>query len=59
MLKKYKKNPTDATILTEYTEAAQKAIKMQNEAANCTDAKYAAQLTKIATKIANAAAELQ
>jgi len=59
MLKKYKKNPTDATILTEYTEAAQKAIKMQNEAANCTDAKYASQLTKIATKIANAAAELQ
>jgi hypothetical protein len=59
LLKKYKKDPSDASILTEYTEAAQKAIEMQNNVANCTDVKYATKLTKIATKIANAAADLQ
>lgn len=59
LLKKYKKDPSDASILNEYTESAQKAIEMQNNVTNCTDAKYASKLTKIATKIANAAADLQ
>ena len=59
MLKKYKNNPSDASILTEYTEVSQKAIEMQTEAANCTDAKYAAKLTQIAAKLAKAAEELQ
>lgn len=56
ILKKYKANPTDASILTEYTEMASKAASMQTDASNCTDAKYAAKLTKLNTKIANAAA---
>jgi len=59
MLKKYKDDPSDASILTEYTEVSQKAIEMQTEAANCTDAKYAAKLTQIAAKLAKAAEELQ
>jgi len=55
LLKKYKAHPTDASILTEYTEAAQKAAKMQTNASSCTDAKYASKLLDIANKIAKAA----
>ena len=55
LIKKYKANPTDASILSEYTEAVDKASKMQTEASNCTDAKYATKLMDIANKIAKAA----
>lgn len=55
IIKKYKLNPTDPTILSEYTTAASKAIKMQTEASNCTDSKYASKLAQIASKIAMAA----
>jgi hypothetical protein len=55
LLKKYKANPTDASILTEYTEAAQKAADMQTNASSCTDPKYATKLMELANKIAKAA----
>lgn len=55
LLKKYKENPTDETILTEYTEASQKAIALQTDASNCTDASYANKLLEIGNKIAKAA----
>lgn len=55
LLKKYKANPTDATILTEYTEAVSKAAELQTNATSCTDAKYATKLMEIASKISKAA----
>lgn len=55
LMKKYKSNPTDASILNEYTEAAQKAAKMQTDASNCNDPKYASKLMELANKIAKAA----
>lgn len=55
LLKKYKANPTDASILSEYTEAAQKAAEMQTDASSCSDPKYAAKLMDLANKIAKAA----
>jgi hypothetical protein len=55
LLKKYKANPTDASILSEYTEAAQKAAEMQTDASSCTDPKYATKLMELANKIAKAA----
>jgi len=55
VLKKYKADPTDATILTEYTEMVQKAAEMQEGAENCTDPKYATKLMEIANKMAKAA----
>jgi hypothetical protein len=55
ILKKYKANPMDASILAEYTEMASKAATMQADAANCTDAKYASKLAKLASKVASAA----
>ena len=55
LLKKYKANPSDASILTEYTEAAQKAMEMQKDASSCTDPDYASKLMEIANKIAKAA----
>ncbi len=55
ILKKYKANPTDASILSEYTEVAQKAMDMQRDASSCTDPAYASKLMQIANKIAQAA----
>jgi hypothetical protein len=54
LLKKYKANPTDASILSEYTEAAQKAAAMQTDASSCTDPKYASELMELANKMAKA-----
>lgn len=58
ILKKYKANPTDASIMIEYTEMASKASTMQTDAANCSDAKYATKLMRLNTKIATAATGL-
>jgi hypothetical protein len=58
IIKKMKANPSDMSIMTEYTEMASKAAEMQTGAADCTDAKYAAKLMKLSTKIANAASGL-
>lgn len=55
LLKKYKANPTDPSILSEYTEAAQKATEMQTDASSCTDPEYATKLMELANKIAKAA----
>jgi flagellum-specific peptidoglycan hydrolase FlgJ len=54
-MKKYKANSSDPSILTEYTEAAQKAMDMQKDASSCTDPAYASKLMEIANKIAKAA----
>ena len=54
VLKKYKANPSDTSILTEYTELAQKASEMQSQASDCTDPKYATKLMELASKIAKA-----
>ena len=55
IIKKMKANPSDMSIMTEYTEMASKAATMQTDAANCTDAKYASKLLKLASKMASAA----
>jgi hypothetical protein len=55
LLKKYKANPTDSGILSDYSEAAQKATEMQTNASNCTDAKFSLKLLEIANKITKAA----
>lgn len=56
IIKKMKANPSDMSIMTEHTEMASNAATMQSDAADCTDAKYVAKLSKLATKMANAAA---
>jgi hypothetical protein len=55
VLKKYKANPSDTSILTEYTELAQKASEMQSQANDCTDPKYATRLLQLSNKMAKAA----
>lgn len=55
VVKKYKANPSDTSILTEYTELAQKASEMQSQASDCTDPKYASRLLELSNKIAKAA----
>ena len=52
--RKMKANPTDMTILSEYTEMASKATTMQSKAGDCTDAIYADKIAKLATKLAKA-----
>lgn len=54
IMKKYKKNPSDPTIVAEYTEMAQKASAMQESAAKCTDPKYSAEMLKLAQKMVDA-----
>lgn len=55
VLKKYKANPSDASILSEYTKMAQKASKLQANSSSCSnDAKYAAKLMELSNKIAKA-----
>ena len=56
IIKKMKANPTDMTILSEYTEMAKNAATMQTKAGNCADSKYTTKLTKLGTKMAKAAA---
>jgi hypothetical protein len=54
ILKKYKNNPSDMSILKEYTDCMQEAKDMQTKAQDCNDPKYATKLKNIATKIAEA-----
>lgn len=55
VLKKYKANPTDASILNEYTEAVQKASEIQSNISSCSDAQYASKIMELNNKIAKAA----
>ena len=54
IMKKYKNNPSDMSILKEYTDCMQEAKDMQTKAQDCNDPKYATKLKNIATKIAEA-----
>ncbi|MBM3161448.1 MAG: hypothetical protein FJZ66_08940 [Bacteroidetes bacterium] len=56
IMKKYKANPTDPSILQDYSEMATKASDMQSSASNCTaDPAVAARIKKALEKIAKAA----
>lgn len=55
LVKKYKTNPTDASIISEYTEAAQKANEMGNKVSLCTDTKYVEKLLELQNKLSKAA----
>lgn len=55
-MKKYKANPSDMTILSEYSEMMQKASEMQESSVDCAaDPAVAARVTKVLSKIAKAA----
>lgn len=54
LVKKRRANPTDPSILIEYTDAAAKALVMQKDAKACTDAEHAAKIMEIANRIAKA-----
>lgn len=54
IMKKYKANPNDASIVNEYSEAAQKAAEMGNKVPLCTDTKYAEKLLELQNKLAKA-----
>ena len=54
VLKKYKANPTDASIFTEYSEMLAKAGEMESSGKDCKDVKYSAKLGKLMSKLAGA-----
>ncbi len=54
IMKRYKQNPSDMSILNEYNEISQKASNMQTKASNCTDTKYTSKLMSIANRLATA-----
>ena len=58
VMKKMKANPSDMSVISEYTEMASKAANMQTDASDCNDAKYAAKLSQLATKMATAASKM-
>ena len=56
LMKKYKANPSDATILSEYSEMVSKAAEMQESSIDCSaDTKVAARISKAIARIAKAA----
>jgi hypothetical protein len=56
VLKKYKNDPTDTSILSEYTSIMTEATEWSAKTKDCaTDPKFAAKFTSIQMKIANAA----
>lgn len=59
VLKKYKANPTDASIMSDYTSLMTEATEWSTKTADCAaDPKFAAKFVAIQTKIANAASGL-
>ncbi len=54
LVKKRRANPSDPSILIEYTDAAAKAMVMQKDAKACTDPEHAAEILEIANRIAKA-----
>ena len=55
-MKKYKSNPSDMSIISEYSGMMQKASEMQNNSSDCAaDPSVAARITKALTKIAKSA----
>ena len=59
LLKKYKDNPTDVSILTDYTSMASEALDWETKTADCSaDPQFVAKFSEIQMKIANAAADL-
>jgi len=60
IIKKYKANPSDASILTDYTSMLTKAQEWAEKTSDCAaDINFAAKFSAIQIKIANAAAELK
>lgn len=60
VLKKYQKNPSDPSIISDYTSMLSKANDWAEKTADCAnDSKYAAKLLEIQTKIANAISDMQ
>ena len=53
-IKKYKANPSDPTMISEYTDMATKAAEIQDDMAICTDPSYAPKFRKLSAKIAHA-----
>ena len=54
-MKKYKANPTDLSIMSEYSEMVQKASDMQDHTKDCMgDSKVAARISKALARIAKA-----
>ena len=54
IFRKYKVNPTDASIMTEYTEAVEKATQLDKDGAMCTDTKYVTKLLELQNRLAKA-----
>jgi len=60
VLKKYKKNPNDPSVISDYTKMMSNANEWAEKIEDCTnDSKYTAKILEIQTKIANAVSDMQ
>ena len=58
IVEKMKANPTDMSVMTEYTSMMTKLTEMQSGGQDCTDPEYVTKMSEIAMKITNAAAAM-
>lgn len=54
LAEKLKADPSDASIMVEYTKIMNQSMEMQENAPNCTDLEYTEKMAEIAMKMANA-----
>ena len=57
-VEKMKADPTDASVMTEYTSMLSKLTEVQSGGQDCTDPEFVTKLSEIAMKITNAAASM-
>jgi hypothetical protein len=55
IIKKQKANPSDMSVMTDYTKMMNDASSMSSKASKCTDPKYVSKLAALAQKINKAA----
>lgn len=58
IVKKYKENPTDPSLLKEYADLSTQLQDIEKNAQNCTDPEYVAKIAAVADRIMRAASGL-
>ena len=58
VIKKYKANPSDATVMTEYSKLASEAARWSGKTPDCSETKHVQKLAQIAAKLSKAVASM-
>ena len=58
VIKKYKANPSDASVMTEYSQLASEAARWAGKTPDCSDAKHVQKMAEIAAKLSKAVSSM-